>query len=218
MLGPHQCHVLRSLFKGTQCLQVTCLFSSRAPPEQCDFPRGGGPTFLGSNLIQSALLAAWDGSTCLAPRLSFACSDQCWSARLRKESVCCTLRFCSTQACTLLVLWQYSQISWCAGIGVTLVLTVMCNAGQEVQQTLHAGMLSFSCHLVDILCTSTLPSIPGLVVLAPAHSPGHEGNWNGHTFSYHWHMRASARFCFKTRSNCDSTCRITLAGRAKMTA
>ena len=48
----------------------------------------------------------------------------------------------------------------------------MCNAGQEAQQTLHAGMLSFSCHLVDILCTSTLPSIPGLVVLAPAHALG----------------------------------------------
>ena len=27
----------------------------------------------------------------------------------------CILRFCSTEACTLLVLWQYFQISWCAG-------------------------------------------------------------------------------------------------------
>ena len=27
----------------------------------------------------------------------------------------CTLRFCSTQACTLLVLWQYFQISSCIG-------------------------------------------------------------------------------------------------------
>ena len=38
------------------------------------------------------------------------------SRNLGRHQPCCTLKFCNTSACTLLVLWQYFQISKCAGV------------------------------------------------------------------------------------------------------
>ena len=40
-------------------------------------------------------------------------TPECTQRQIVWEQSPCTLKFCSTRACTLLILWQYFQISWC---------------------------------------------------------------------------------------------------------